>query len=69
MTPQIGMDFQRSVIESEQVPQVNFLLRKCRDCGEEISLGAGDVLYGDRWYHGHCWDKLRGAISETSKKS
>jgi hypothetical protein len=69
MTQPIGMNFQQSVVESEEVRQVSFLLRECRDCGEEISLGAGDVLYGDRWYHGNCWDKMRGALSETSKKS
>jgi hypothetical protein len=67
MTPPIGMGSQRSVVESDQVRQVNFLLQTCRDCGEEISLGAGDVLYGSRWYHSGCWDKLGGAISETSK--
>jgi ribosomal protein S27AE len=67
MTPPIGTNFRRSVVESDQVRQVNFLSRTCWDCGEGISLGAGDVLFGDRWYHGHCWDKLRGAISETSK--
>ena len=63
------MSSQRSVVESDQVRQVNFLSQMCRDCGEEISLSAGDVLYGSRWYHARCWDKLRGAISDTSKKS
>lgn len=69
MTPPTGTSFQRSVVESDLVRQVNFLLQRCRDCGEEISLGAGDILYGDRWYHGDCWDKLRGAMSDTSRQS
>ena len=69
MTPPIGTNLQRSVVDSDQVRQVNFLLQACKHCGEEITLGAGDVLYGSRWYHGLCWDKLRGAISDTSKKS
>ncbi len=48
---------ERAVVVSDDFTQVNFLVRRCEQCGGEVVLGAGDVLFGDRWYHCHCWEK------------
>jgi hypothetical protein len=39
--------------------QVNFLVRKCDFCGLELVVGQGDAIFGDRWYHGQCWEGIR----------
>jgi len=57
----------QTAVRTEQVQQVNFLLRACRYCDSEFLLGPGDVLFGDGWYHGSCWSKLKAATSEASK--
>jgi len=58
---------QRTAVGSHQVQKVNFLLRICRYCDVEFVVGPGDVLYGDRWHHGRCWDKLGVATLKVSK--
>jgi hypothetical protein len=32
----------------------NFLVQKCDFCEKPISIDAGDVVQGDRWYHDSC---------------
>jgi hypothetical protein len=32
-----------------------FLAQTCSSCGREMTLGEGDTLFGDRWFHGLCW--------------
>jgi hypothetical protein len=58
---------QTVVVESNKAPQVNFLLQTCAHCHMEVLLSAGDVLHGEEWYHGHCWDGLQGDSSGLSK--
>ncbi len=67
MTFPLELTEQRTAEGSLQVQQANFLLRACRYCDLEFLLGPGDVLHGDRWYHGRCWDKLKASTSEASK--
>jgi hypothetical protein len=57
---------QQTVVESNKAHPVNFLLQTCAHCYMEVSLSAGDVLYGEKWYHGHCWDGLQGGSSDAS---
>jgi hypothetical protein len=46
----------QSTVELAQGLEVNFLHRTCRYCKNGVTLGAGDVLFGDQWYHGKCWE-------------
>jgi len=62
-----GLTAQQTAVAPPQVQQANFLLRTCKYCNVEFLLGPGDTLYGDQWYHGNCWDKLRGARADVSK--
>jgi hypothetical protein len=57
---------QRTVVESE-TQQLNFLRRTCELCQKEVLLAAGDVLYGEGWYHAGCWENLRGSLEDTSE--
>jgi hypothetical protein len=45
---------QQVVVESQD-QRVDFRLRKCSRCDGEVLVDAGDVLYGEEWYHAHCW--------------
>jgi hypothetical protein len=44
----------------------------CEYCNREVSLSSGDVLFGDRWYHGECWVNHRAepqpATEEASER-
>jgi hypothetical protein len=57
---------QQTIVESNKAPLVNFLLQTCAHCNMEVLLSAGDVLHGEKWYHGHCWDGLQGDLSDPS---
>jgi hypothetical protein len=46
----------RPVVQPTQEIEVNYLERICEYCNTEVSLTTGDVLFGDRWYHGACWE-------------
>jgi hypothetical protein len=35
----------------------SFLIQVCNMCDQEMELVAGDIIYGDGWYHGSCWLK------------
>jgi hypothetical protein len=67
MSSPITLTAQRNAVGSQQVQKVNFLLRICRYCDLEFVVGPGDVLYGDRWHHGRCWEKLNAAAPKVSK--
>jgi len=54
-----GLATQHAVLKSDSTPQVDYLIRTCDNCRMEVSLGAGDVLYGDKWYHERCWKLIR----------
>jgi hypothetical protein len=38
-----------------QARATSFLTQKCSSCGREMTLGEGDTLFGDKWFHGLCW--------------
>lgn len=31
------------------------LVQTCSSCGRTMTIGGGDVLFGDKWFHGLCW--------------
>ena len=33
----------------------SFVVQKCSSCGRMMNLGEGDILFGDKWFHGLCW--------------
>jgi hypothetical protein len=41
----------------------NFLVQTCTLCKKQISLDVGDVVFGEKWYHGACWE-LAERVSE-----
>jgi len=61
-----GLETSHSLLESESALQVDYLTRTCDNCRMDVSLGAGDVLFGDKWYHARCWELLRSASPESS---
>ena len=28
----------------------------CASCGREMDFVEGDIIYGEDWYHGNCWN-------------
>jgi len=32
-----------------------FVIQKCTICNGTVELVAGDVIFGDKWYHSSCW--------------
>ena len=67
MTPPVAVTAQQTAVGSHRVQRANFLMRICRYCDLEFAVGPGDVLYGDRWHHARCWDKMGIATSKVSK--
>lgn len=37
----------------------NFLVQICSFCNEEMELVEGATIYGDKWYHGECWNVIK----------
>jgi hypothetical protein len=61
--PSISLDVieeDRGEIPGQGLINRNFLLQKCGECGREVSIEAGDVLEGGRWYHRGCWKPAAG---------
>jgi hypothetical protein len=42
----------------------NFLVQMCDSCEKPISVDAGDVVQGDRWYHDSCLKNKEGTDSK-----
>ena len=61
-----SMVLQKSIAEHAKEKEASFLVRTCSHCNMEICLSAGDVLYGDGWYHGECWEKVRLLMTRRS---
>jgi hypothetical protein len=59
----------RAVVRPTQDLEVNYLRRICEYCNKEISLTTGDVLFGDRWYHGECWADYRASPQHETKEA
>ncbi|MDG6997892.1 MAG: hypothetical protein JRN15_02125 [Nitrososphaerota archaeon] len=36
--------------------------RTCSLCNCEIAPDAGDVLFGEKWFHGLCWEVVERKI-------
>ena len=32
-----------------------FVVQKCDTCNGAVELVAGDIIFGDKWYHSSCW--------------
>ena len=43
-----------------QITQNHFLLQTCSHCNDNMELVEGDVIYGDKWFHGMCWKSING---------
>lgn len=37
----------------------------CKCCGTMLNLVAGDVIYGDSWFHEKCWGSVQGGIKNV----
>ena len=44
----------------------SLLVQTCESCGNKIILDAGDVIFGERWYHAACW-QLAGGYSRAGE--
>ena len=32
------------------------MMQCCMLCGKEMEFVEGDIIYGEDWYHGNCWN-------------
>ena len=37
----------------------HFLMQTCSYCDKQMELVEGDVIYGDKWFHGSCWKLIK----------
>ena len=42
----------------------NFIIQKCSHCHKEMSIGTGDIIFGEKWFHLLCWRKEENYINE-----
>jgi len=40
-----------------------FVTQKCDACSETVELVAGDIIFGDKWYHSICWKLKKASIA------
>ncbi len=52
--------------ESMQMRNISkhFLVQTCSYCNDKFELAEGDVIFGDKWFHGICWRSFN-----TTKKN
>lgn len=44
----------------------NFLTQTCSHCNEEMHIGEGDIIFGGKWFHSSCWQKVENIINDHS---
>jgi len=44
----------------------NFLTQTCSQCNEEMHIGEGDIIFGGKWFHNSCWQKVENNIVGNS---
>ena len=37
----------------------HFRTQTCSHCNKKMELVEGDVIYGDKWFHGFCWKIIK----------
>ncbi len=42
-----------------QITTNHFLIQTCSYCNKKMELVEGDVIYGDKWFHGFCWKTIK----------
>lgn len=45
----------RDLEAAASMKSVDFLEQRCFTCGERMTVGKGDTLYGGNWFHRSCW--------------
>ena len=43
-------------LHSALVASKHHMTPSCTSCGKEMDLVEGDIIYGEDWYHGNCWN-------------
>ncbi len=43
-----------------QITKNQFLVQTCSFCNNKFELAEGDVIFGDKWFHGACWKSKNG---------
>lgn len=46
-----------------QIVLNHFLIQTCSHCNKKMELVEGDVIYGDKWFHGLCWKLIKNGGS------
>jgi len=36
-----------------------FRIEICSFCNKEMELVEGSTIYGNKWYHGNCWNQVK----------
>ena len=44
----------------------NFLVQTCSHCNEEMHVGEGDIIFGGKWFHNSCWQKIGTNFNDLS---
>ena len=63
MLPPIDSRLEK-VIDTDQEQTGKFRVLKCGICNGVIQLGPGDVIFGENWYHGLCWESMESSKSK-----
>ncbi len=53
-----GQDSKQQVAASKKTSDYA-ISRVCAFCNSEIPLDAGDVIFGEQWYHSLCWEAIK----------
>ncbi|MGI0026833.1 MAG: hypothetical protein ACREAD_03215 [Nitrosopumilaceae archaeon] len=48
-----------------QIATNHFLIQTCSYCNNKMELVEGDVIYGDKWFHGSCWKVIKNGGSKN----
>ena len=55
-TPSVGATVS---IEVQAPRPTDLLVQNCSQCGNQLILDSGDVLFGGEWYHAACWQLMK----------
>ncbi len=46
---------------------MRILVQRCSHCSREMDFVEGDIIYGEKWFHGNCWELQKINQSQANK--
>ncbi|WP_166289874.1 hypothetical protein [Candidatus Nitrosotalea sp. FS] len=47
--------------------KASFCIPRCFACKNEMQFSAGEIIYGEKWYHRSCWKDIEAVIELVSQ--